>query len=88
MIRHIIFSLKENEPGYNAHHKNGVFLGEVFMKEDGLYDWWPNAPEGCWPSYALRDIADFLDICNKSYELELEEYWDLQDRLAASEINT
>lgn len=53
-------------------YKNGVKLGEVLAKDDGLYDFWPDLSKGgCWPSHLLREIADLLDDMNRDWEREL-----------------
>lgn len=58
--------------GKELFYKNGVKLGEVFAKEDGLYDFWPELRCGFWPAHLLRSIADLLDEMNREWEQELE----------------
>lgn len=59
---------------YQIHHENGVWLGDLLMKEDGFFDWWLPLPYGggCWSSHILRAIADKLDEINKDWEMEIE----------------
>jgi hypothetical protein len=61
---------KSSDYGYQVYYQNGVFLGDIFIKEDGFYDFWPEHPSrgGCWPAYVLRAIADKLDELNKPWE--------------------
>ena len=72
-------------PGeYAVYYEDRVFLGLIFAKEDGFYDFWPDLKDGCWSAYVLREIADKLDEINAPYEKELNEYFDEQKE---NEIN-
>lgn len=59
---------------WEVHYKNGVWLGDLLMKEDGFFDWWLPEPNrgGCWPSHILRSIADKLDEINKDWEEQIK----------------
>ena len=52
--------------------ENTVKLGEVFAKEDGYYDFWPEEfSAGYWPAYLLRAVADLLDEMNREWDEHL-----------------
>lgn len=65
------------EGGYKCNYENGVYIGDLLMKEDGFYDWWPSESSrgGYWPSYILRSFADKIDELNKPYEESIKEYF-------------
>lgn len=50
---------------------NGVKLGEVFPKEDGYNDFWPELRGGYWPAHMLRAIADLLDELNREWHAKV-----------------
>ncbi|MCR4308340.1 MAG: hypothetical protein NUV80_07365 [Candidatus Berkelbacteria bacterium] len=51
----------------------GVYVGDILCKEDGFYDFWPLFKPGTyWPSYLLRDIADFLEEKNKPWQEKID----------------
>jgi len=54
---------------------NDVFMGDVLMKEDGYYDFWPELRGGYWDSYSLRAIADMLDELNKDWHDSVQEFF-------------
>ena len=64
--------------GKNLYAHNDKKIGEIFPKEDGYYDWWPEPSiyHGYWPSYMLRAIADLLDEINEPLDTEIKEYFD------------
>ena len=65
----------DDSGGYNIHHPNGVLIGQVLVKEDGMHDFWPIlVPGTCWPAYILKEIVIFLEICNQEYERFLDDY--------------
>jgi hypothetical protein len=43
---------------------NGVEIGHIFMAEEGDYEFWPVLRGGYWPSWGMRQIADYLDSLN------------------------
>ena len=47
-------------------------MGDILRKEDGFYDFWPEHRGGYWPSYILRDIAEYLEFLNAPWEAEIE----------------
>jgi len=53
-------------------HKNGVFLGELLMMEDGFWQWFPAQRPGYIPSTTLREIADIVDARNKDWEATIQ----------------
>ena len=62
--------------GKNLYFYNDIKIGEIFAKEDGLYDWWPDKhfSNRYIPSYLLRAIADLLDEMNKPMERQFNDY--------------
>ena len=63
---------------YKVYYKNGVYLGDIFAKEDGFYDFWPEYPYkgGYWSSHILREISDKLDEINAPWQKQLDDYMD------------
>lgn len=61
--------------GTKLFYKNGVQLGEILMKEDGFYDFWPNLNGGHWPAHLLHAIAKKLDEMNAPWEKEIEAHF-------------
>jgi hypothetical protein len=51
---------------------NKVYCGNLEMKDDGFYDWYPNLRPGYIPSWVLKDIAAKLDDLNADWEKEIE----------------
>ena len=67
--------------GKDLYAHNDKKIGEVFSKEDGFYDFWPDdALHGYWPAYMLRAIADLLDEMNEPYQKELDTFF-IEDEL-------
>jgi hypothetical protein len=64
--------LTKIEGGYRVEWENGVYIGDILMKEDGFYDFWPIQHGGYWPSYILRVIADKLDEINKPWQDQID----------------
>lgn len=60
------------ENGFKVYYENGVYLGDILMKEDGFYDFWPDLKGGCWPEHLLRTIADELHTLNIPWEQQIE----------------
>ena len=52
---------------------NKVVLGEIFAKEDGFYDFWPDIKGGYWPAWLMRIIADKLDEMNAPWQKQIDE---------------
>lgn len=59
----------------NLYYENGVLLGQILMKEDGYYDFWPELKGGYWSAEVLRQIADLLDQLNAPWEKEINDYF-------------
>jgi hypothetical protein len=55
-------------------------MGEVFVKEDGFYDWWPDKKGGYLPAEVLYAIAQTLDDLNEPYRKELEDFFRESER--------
>ncbi len=54
-------------------YTNGHYMGDIFAKEDGFYDWWPEKSNGGYiPAWILRELADTLDELNKDWQEEIE----------------
>lgn len=47
---------------------NNIYIGELAVKEDGYWDWYPKPRPGYIPSWVLRAIADKLDEINKPWD--------------------
>ena len=62
---------------------NGVEVGEIFMMEDGYYQFWPKVMPGFWPAWCLHQIAEKVDSMNKEWDAKLRE--DLSTRCADNE---
>lgn len=60
--------------GYEVKFRdNHVYLGYVFSKEDGYYDFWPDAYNGgYWTSYVMRAIADAVDELNEPWDRQIQ----------------
>lgn len=71
---------KVDHAGYKIFFKNGVFLGDLLIKEDGFYGFWPELRGGYWDSYVLREIADTLDELNAPWQKEIEKYFAEQEK--------
>jgi hypothetical protein len=71
-----MLTFKKVRDHYEVCHENGVFCGYLEMKEDGLYDWWPEQRSGYLPAWFLREVADKLDEINAPYEKEMRDYFD------------
>lgn len=63
-----VIRLEEIGKLYKVYFANGVYLGELLVKEDGYYDFWPELRGGCWSEYVLREIADELQRLNKPWK--------------------
>lgn len=76
----LIKLVKTGEVSYKVYvADNDVYLGDFLMKEDGFYDWWPNAelgPGGFWSAWMLRAMAEKLDELNAPYQAELNAYFE------------
>ena len=65
---------------YTVAWSNGVYLGDFAKDVDGYYYYWPSPyPNGSWPAYALRMIADKLDELNKEWDDEIRSYFEKED---------
>lgn len=54
---------------------NNVFVGELLVSEDGIYNLWLNTERsGYLPSWFLREIANKLDELNKDQEEEYSKF--------------
>ena len=71
-------ALEKIEGGYKCIFENGVYIGDILVKEDGFYDWWPPhlGRGGCWSSYVLRELADKIDELNEPYQKEMEKFFE------------
>lgn len=49
------------------------FLGVFAVDVDGYYSFYPVDNNGCWDAYALRWIADALDVVNKPHDDLIQE---------------
>lgn len=58
--------------GWRVAHVNRVVLGELLVKEDGFYDFWPNLSGGCWPEWLLTELSETLKKLNSAWEFEIE----------------
>lgn len=60
--------------------ENGVYLGEILMKEDGFYDFYPELKGGYWDSALLHEIANLLDKMNAPWEEEINRYFEKRNK--------
>ena len=76
-LKHGIKVEKQLNNTYKVYYDNNVFLGDIFAKEDGFYDFWPEYPGrgGYWPAYLLREIANKLDQLNEPYQKDIDTYF-------------
>lgn len=70
--------------GYKVFFENGVYIGDILVKEDGFYDYWPEYHGGYWDEMMLRVIADKLKELNAPYQKELEDYFSKEPRNGCS----
>lgn len=64
------------EGGYNIYYNSLTFVGEILVKEDGFYDFYPPyGKSGYYDSWVMREIADKLDELNKGWEENINEYF-------------
>jgi hypothetical protein len=77
LLKHGMFNLKRKSAGvYTLYFENGVIVGDVMMKEDGYYDWWPELSDGgCLAAHFLRGIADLLDELNAPWDRNIDAYF-------------
>ncbi len=67
---------EKTEGGYNVYYNSLTFCGEILVKEDGFYDFWPNMNRnGYWDSWVMRSIADKLDELNKQWQENINVYF-------------
>ena len=56
--------------------ENGVKIGEIFAKEDGFCDFWPEeGNNGYWSYWLLEEIVELLKELNEPWEKQIEEYF-------------
>jgi NAD(P)H-nitrite reductase large subunit len=55
---------------------NGVHVGEIIALEDGFYNFFPEMRGGCWPSWALRELADVMDEMNEPWQKQIDEFFE------------
>jgi len=67
--------LENIEGGFKVFYENGVYIGDILVKEDGFYDYWPELNGGYWDEMMLRIVADKLHELNAPYQKELDEYF-------------
>lgn len=66
---------------YKVHYENGVYMGDVSIAHDAVYNFWPElAHGGYWPAHVLREIVDFLDVLNKPIEDDFNKWCDEESK--------
>ena len=82
----LLYTEKVSDYRYNLFYCNGVQVGEILMKEDGFFDWWPEQRGGYLPSHFLRAVAEILDEMNAPYEAELERFFEAQCIIGSEDV--
>jgi len=67
--------------GTKVYYENGVYIGDIFAKEDGFYDFWPALDKaGYWSSYLLKALAEQLEAMNAPYQKEIDDYLEAESK--------
>jgi hypothetical protein len=74
------FGIRKGEEGsYDVVHlPNNVVVGEVYQEVDGYYVFNPSTTRGYMNEYTLIGIAELLEVLNKSWDDEINTYFNGQ----------
>ena len=73
--------LEKLNESYFVFADNNKEVGSFQLDSDGSYYFWINdEASGCWTAQNLKEIAELLDEVNKSFDKEVDEYFDLLRR--------
>ena len=62
---------------YWAVFQNNAVFGEIYKEVDGYFYFQPNNKlTGCVPAHILREVADKMDELNKSWNEQIDDYFD------------
>lgn len=64
------------EGGFKLFHKNGVYMGDVLMNDDGYYVFFPDdTRKGYWSEFDFYRLYTYLKDKNKAWNIKINEFF-------------